>query len=101
LGGASNADGFYLMSCSAVLNVINSENIGYSGRGHFVQAGGTHVLGPNADLIIGNLFGSSGTFDLGGTSSSLIVPGGSVLVGPAGAGTFTVSDGGHATIAKN
>ena len=71
------------------LATINSEYIGDSGPGSFVQSGGTHTVS-NA-LYAGNSVGSSGSYSLSGSGQLSTL--GNEYIGFAGSGSFIQSGG--------
>ena len=76
---------------SAWLTVSSYEYIGYEGTGTFSQSGGTHSVG--ADLLIGHLAESSGTYNL--TGGALNINGN--ISSWAGTGNLNI-DGGTLTV---
>jgi hypothetical protein len=78
----------------------NSEYVGWSGHGSFVQTGGTHTVGFYANLCLGYAQGSTGTYLLQDGQlvlhrSPMGVTGVSEYVGHSGAGYFTQTGGSH------
>jgi hypothetical protein len=75
------------------LFVTGQEAIGSSGNGVYTQSGGTNTVTSN--LILGNLGGSNGTYNLSG--SGLLSNAGPATLGFSGAATFVQSGGTHST----
>jgi T5SS/PEP-CTERM-associated repeat protein len=104
LGYRPGAVGAYNLNGSGVLNVNGAAYVGDSGTGVFTQTGGTVTIifptgwsGDTTDgnLYIGNVAGSSGTFNLSGTGqlTASSTPTGQEYVGNVGSGTFAQSGG--------
>jgi autotransporter-associated beta strand protein/T5SS/PEP-CTERM-associated repeat protein len=74
---------------SSGTTTFDNEYVGYNHSGTFTQNGGTNVV--SNTLYLGYNNGSSGTYMLSGTGSSLST--GGLSVGPLGAGTFIQSGG--------
>ncbi len=93
LGNQTTGSGTYTLSDSsgpALLQTGGSEYIGNSGTGTFVQTGGSNTVA--GYFVLGESSGSSGTYDLSGSGSTLAVSG-NEYIGDSGAGSFTQSGG--------
>jgi hypothetical protein len=89
VGFLAGSTGTYTLGGTGTLTANSYEYIGYSGTGTFNQTGGTHTMGPNLILFIGNNSGSMGTYNLsGGTLTA-----GYEYVGASGMGNFNQSGG--------
>jgi hypothetical protein len=92
LGGSAGSSGTYLLSGTGALNVQNTETVGASGVGNFLQSGATNSAGI---LNIAQNGGSAGTYSLSGGSLTVITSayvGGSSL-GPGGTGILVINGG--------
>jgi hypothetical protein len=85
VGHSLSGSGTYTLNDGS-LRVYNNETIGNSGIGAFTQSGGTNRV---AAIVLGNLSGSSGTYDLSAGSLSTSFE----YVGFSTTGAFTQSGG--------
>ncbi|HEY1686721.1 MAG TPA: hypothetical protein VGG19_18315, partial [Tepidisphaeraceae bacterium] len=92
-GGSGSATTTLSMAANALTS--NSEVIGNSGSGTFVQSGGTNT--DNGGFDLGNANGSTGAYTLSGTGA--LVANSGEAVGLSGAGIFTQA-GGTNTVAS-
>jgi fibronectin-binding autotransporter adhesin len=100
-GGASSltlllCDGGTTALSSGTVTINNFAAVGESAAAIFVQTGGTLAL-PTADLRVGDVAGSSGTYTISGVGASLNESG-NIGIGHAGTGTFN-QNGGSVSVA--
>jgi Dockerin type I domain len=91
IGANSTSNNTYTLSGTGILTVTGDESIGDGGTGTFNQTGGTHNLGINCNLYVGNSGGSVGAYSLSGTASLNCF--GAEFIGSNGTGMFTQSGG--------
>lgn len=100
LGRLSTGNGTYNLSGTGTLS-SKATFVGNIGTGVFNQSGGSHTLtgtGFSDGLYVGYINGSSGTYNLSGTSSVLTST--NSYVGFSGTGMFTQTNGMHTVSAK-
>jgi T5SS/PEP-CTERM-associated repeat protein len=91
LGFNPGATGTYALSAAGTLSAGSSEQIGFSGAGHFIQSGGLNTITSGNSLYIGDNSGATGFYTLSGTGSLSVS--GYQYVGFSGTGTFTQTGG--------
>jgi len=74
-------------SANAMVQSGGQMQIGYSGRGHYIQSGGTNS---STDMFLGGIAGSVGTYDLSGSATFTVTD---ASVGSSGTGYFNQSGG--------
>jgi hypothetical protein len=95
VGNNTNSVGVYNLSGTGSLSVTANEYIGVVGNGTFNQYGGTNTINSANHLIIGDLSGGVGVYNLYAGSASVtgsVYVGGS-NVGAGGTGTLAVAGG--------
>jgi hypothetical protein len=92
LADSSGVTANYSLSGAASLSVNGNDTIANNGNATFNQSGGTHTVAQTFSLILGNNFGSSGTYLLSAGSLSV---NGNESIGNGGVGIFTQSGGVH------
>ena len=100
IGDQVGSSGTYNLSGGALSTSTTDEIVGGNGAGTFNQTGGTNAIYVSAqnlsfELILGNISGSTGTYQLSGNGS--LVVNGIEVVGNSGAGSF-IQSGGSNTI---
>ena len=95
LGYSATGNGNYSLSNSASLNIASGMYVGFTGSGKVNQTGGAVTVTSGAELVLGYLAGSSGTYNFSG--GTLTTPG-LRLGDDAGASGQFVHFGGTATI---
>ncbi len=97
LAWGNGSTGTYTLSGGALI-ANQTEWVGYAGTGTFNHSAGTNSINPSAlgSLIVGNLAGATGTYNLSGTGS--LVSHVTEFIGKLGNGTFNQTGGSHAII---
>ena len=93
LGYDAGGSGTYSLGGSGQLSTVY-EYVGYWGTGSVTQTGGLNNLGPAGNLTVGELAGSSGTYNQ--TGGQILTE--QEFVGDHGTGTFTQNGGTNSVI---
>ena len=86
-----NLSGGVLTTGGMIVGDGTAFNLGGTPTGFFNQTGGTHTV--SGDLIVGNAYGSTGTYTLSGESNVTLDVSGTIVLGVTGYGEFDQSGG--------